>query len=111
MPSFRRMASLIVCSFASGTDFFWAFLAAELGWSRTIGLELSVMSVCLGKQRSYRHYGTIFVGRTEFKPMDLIGFGSSAGGRVIWGFEKDVAVDADVEAIANRHLDRGLDVQ
>jgi hypothetical protein len=28
-------------------------------------LELSVISVCLQKQRSYRHYGTIFVGHTK----------------------------------------------
>src|SRR5207237_2836595 len=65
MPSFSRMASLIVCSFASATAFFCAFFAAELVSSRTIGFEVSVISVCLGKQRSYRHYGTTFVQHAE----------------------------------------------
>ena len=68
MPSFRRMASLIVCSLASATAFFCAFFAAELVSSRTIGFEVSVISVCLGKQRSYRHYGTTFVGHPESQP-------------------------------------------
>src|SRR5215470_16916997 len=65
MPSFRRMASLIVCSFASATAFFCAFFAAELASSRPKGFEVSVISVCLGKQRSYRHYGTTFVRHQE----------------------------------------------
>src|SRR5581483_3152255 len=110
MPSFRRMASLMVCSLASRTAFLRAFFAAELVSSRTTGFEVSVISVCPGKQSSYRHYVTTFA-ELPVAPRRMTDRRKTLPRRLVGRVEENVAVDADVESVADRHLDRGLNIQ